>query len=69
MVDVVFIERVKCVELRSFMCEQQAHDEDEVYRASFAFPSICVNGVQTAELVERTVASGRGLVFCVHEDW
>lgn len=42
---------------------------DETHRAILAFRSICVNGVQTAELVERAVASGSGLVFCVYEDW
>ena len=39
------------------------------HRDLLEFRSICVNGVQIMDLVKRTAASERGLVFCAYEDW
>lgn len=41
----------------------------DAHRELFAFPSICVNKVQIADIVERARLADRGLVFCSYEDW
>ena len=39
------------------------------YRAILGFETMCINQVEIVDVARLAASTGRGLIFCVYEDW